>query len=167
MRRSLILAVSRNNIIGRDNGIPWRLHTDMQRFKRLTRGHHVIMGRRTHYSIGRALPGRPNIVLSRVAQNLTPGVTWAYSLGVALDVAELAGDDEVFVIGGRDVYEAAAPDADRVYITRVLADIDGDVGFDVDAHLDGFERVYAEAHTPGVESGDEHGSEFQIWDRRR
>jgi dihydrofolate reductase len=127
MTLSVIAAVARNGVIGRDNDLPWRLPADLRRFKRLTMGHSVIMGRRTFESIGRPLPGRRFVVLSRRADFRPEGVAVAASLDAALGAC--AGEDEVFVIGGARLFAEALPRADRLYLTRVDAEPAGDVVF--------------------------------------
>lgn len=127
MRISLIVAAARNGVIGRGGRLPWHLPEDMRRFRAHTLGHHVIMGRRTHESIGRPLPGRTNLVLSRDPRLRIEGCTTVHSLEEALDLARNAGEEEAFVMGGRAVYEAALPHADRIHLTRVEADVEGDV----------------------------------------
>src|SRR3954468_4020141 len=108
MRVSLIAAVAENGVIGRDGGLPWRLSDDLRRFKRLTMGHTILMGRRTWESIGRPLPGRRNIVISRRADyHLSADVKTATSLDQALRTAEAAGEDEAFIIGGAELFRDA------------------------------------------------------------
>ena len=131
MRISIIAAVAENGVIGRSGALPWRLSSDLQRFKQLTMGHTVIMGRRTWESIGRALPGRRMVVVSR-----QPGyrvgieeVRVAASIKDALDIAEAAGEEEAFIIGGAELYREAFPMADRLYLTIVMADVEGDTFF--------------------------------------
>lgn len=126
---SLIAAVAENGVIGRDGALPWSLPADLRHFRTLTTGHHVVMGRRTHDSIGRALPERVNLVLTHRPQSLAPGCRAVTSLDEALRVARDAGESEIFVIGGAELYALALPDADRVYLTRVAATVDGDVRF--------------------------------------
>jgi len=127
---SLIVALTHDaRVIGRSGGLPWRLSADLQRFKRLTMGHHIIMGRKTYASIGRPLPGRTSIVVSRQQQlfGTQPGVKYADSLAQAVT---LAGDDpEVFIIGGGEIFREALPLAERAYVTWVYADLEGDVFF--------------------------------------
>lgn len=125
MTVSLILAMADNRVIGRDNELPWHLPADLRRFKKLTVGHAIVMGRRTWESIGRPLPRRRSIVVSRDPSYRAPGAEVAGSLEEALDLA--ADDDEVFVIGGAAVFAAALPRADRLYLTRVHAEVPGDV----------------------------------------
>jgi dihydrofolate reductase len=126
---SLIYAVSKNHVIGRNNKLPWHLPADFRHFKDLTLGHPVIMGSRTFDSLGRPLPGRQNIVLTRDLNYRPKGVEVAYSLDEAIGKAE--GDD-VFVIGGAKVFDAALPRASRIYETRVHAIVQGDISFDPD-----------------------------------
>ena len=128
MKISLLVAVSENRIIGKGGGLPWHLPADLKRFKRLTLGHAVIMGRRTFESIGRPLPKRRSIVLSRDPAYAPAGAETAAGLDAALALA--AGEDEVFVIGGSEVFAEALPRADRLYLTRVHAEVEGDVVFD-------------------------------------
>jgi dihydrofolate reductase len=127
MRVSLIAAVASNGVIGRDGGLPWHLPADLARFKALTMGHHLVVGRRTWESIGRPLPGRRMVVVSGGAPELPPGVQRAGSLAGALALAARAGEEEVFVGGGAALFAEALPLADRLYLTRVLAEVPGDV----------------------------------------
>jgi dihydrofolate reductase len=126
---SIIAAVAANGVIGRDGGLPWRLPADLRAFKRLTMGHHLVMGHKTWRSIGRPLPGRTLVVLTRDPGLEIPGVQIAHDLPQALALARAAGDPEVFVIGGAEVYARALPLADRLYLTRVHAHVEGDVRF--------------------------------------
>jgi len=127
VRLSLIVAMSRNRVIGRDGDLPWRLSADLQRFKQLTMGHHIIMGRTTYESIGRPLPGRHSVVLSRDPHFSAPEVTVVRSLEEACQVA--ASDNEAFVIGGAQIYALALPHVERIYLTTVQADVEGDTSF--------------------------------------
>ena len=131
MRVSIIAAVAENGVIGREGRLPWHLADDLRRFKRLTMGHTLVMGRKTWDSIGRPLPGRRMVVLSRQADFRPVGAEVADSLDDALAVAQAAGDDETFIIGGAEVYRLALPRAERMYITRVHANIDGDAYFPI------------------------------------
>ena len=127
MRVSVIAAVAQNGVIGRGGGLPWHLPADLARFKALTMGHHLIVGRRTWESIGRPLPGRRMVVVTRGEPALPPEVTRAGSLAEALAVAAAAGEEEAFVGGGAALFAEALPLADRLYLTRVLAEVPGDV----------------------------------------
>lgn len=129
MRLSLIVAAADNGVIGRDNDLPWRLPRDLKRFKSLTMGHHLILGRKTFESIGRPLPGRTMVVLTRGGTALPESVIAAGSLAEAIDVASAEGDEEAFVAGGEQIYRLALPHADRIYLTRVHCRIEGDAYF--------------------------------------
>jgi len=124
---ALIAAVARNGVIGAAQKMPWRLSSDLQRFRRLTIGKPVIMGRRTFQSIGKPLPGRTNIVVTRGGAGFHDGVRVAASLDAAIAIA--GGAAEIMVIGGAEIYAAAIGRADRLYITHVEATPEGDVHF--------------------------------------
>ena len=126
---SLIAAMDRNRLIGRDNTLPWRLPEDLRHFKATTLGKPVIMGRKTWESIGRPLPGRRNIVVSRNPDYPLQGAERAASLDAALTLAEDTGTDEIFVIGGGDLYRQALPRARRLYLTEIDASHEGDAWF--------------------------------------
>ena len=129
---AVVVAMAENRVIGRDGGLPWRLPADMARFRSLTMGKPIVMGRRTHESIGRALDGRRNIVVTRRHGYQASGCTVAPSFEVALDAALDApafGAAEIAVIGGASIYERALPVADRIHLTVVHASIEGDVRF--------------------------------------
>lgn len=127
---AVIVAVADNGVIGRNNALPWRIPADLQYFKRTTLGKPVIMGRKTFESIGRPLPGRANIVITRDAGYAADGVRVVGSLQDALalagDIALIDGVDETVVIGGAEIYRLAVPVADRLYVTEVHAEVEGD-----------------------------------------
>lgn len=129
----IVVAMARNRVIGRNGDLPWRISADLRYFKAVTMGKPVIMGRKTFESIGRPLPGRTNIVVTRNAGFAAEGVRTAPDLGAALriasDVARGDGVDEVMVIGGGALYAAALPGTARLYLTEVDAAPDGDVRF--------------------------------------
>jgi dihydrofolate reductase len=127
MRLSIIVARADNGVIGRQGQLPWRLPADLRRFRRLTMGHHVIMGRKTHESLPGPLPGRTMIVISGGLDQAPPGSLLARSLDEACALAR--GDDEVFVIGGEEIYRLALPRADRLYLTAVHGQVAGDTCF--------------------------------------
>jgi dihydrofolate reductase len=129
MRVSLIVAIAENGVIGRGGKLPWHLSDDLRRFKELTMGHTVIMGRRTWESIGRPLPGRQMVVISRQPAYEAAGCQVVSNLDDALEIAQQIDDDEAFVIGGEEVYRLALPRADRLYVTRVHANVEGDTRF--------------------------------------
>jgi dihydrofolate reductase len=130
---SLIAAVAENGVIGRGGELPWRLSADLKRFKSLTMGHPIIMGRRTWDSIGRPLPGRTSIVVTRQTRWSTPHVEVqvVHDIEGALKAAAAApgGDREAFIIGGGELYSAALPHAQRLYLTRVLSPVEGEATF--------------------------------------
>jgi len=126
-RLSLIVAMARNRVIGRGGKLPWHLPADLKRFRALTMGHHILMGRKTWESIGRPLPGRTSIVITRTPGYAAPGANVVHSLSDALESSR--GDSEVFVIGGAEVYRDALPLVDRIYLTELQADFEGDVWF--------------------------------------
>ncbi|HYC59489.1 MAG TPA: dihydrofolate reductase [Thermoanaerobaculia bacterium] len=128
MRLSIIAALSTNSVIGRANGIPWRLSTDLKRLKALTMGHHLIMGRKTWESVGQPLPGRVMVVITR--RDLEDeGIVVVRSFDEAVRIAEEAGDEEPFIGGGAEIYQQTIHRAHRMYLTRVHAEIEGDTFF--------------------------------------
>lgn len=137
MKIALVVAVSQNNVIGRDNQLPWHLPEDLQYFKSVTMGKPILMGRKTFDSIGRPLPGRKNIVITRDLEWDAEGVEVVYSVDDALaagaDACAVANSDEIMIIGGAQIYRDCLPIADRLYLTRVEAEIEGDAFFpDID-----------------------------------
>jgi len=127
---AIIVAVAENGVIGSNNALPWKLPEDLQNFKRITMGKPVVMGRKTYESIGRPLPGRTNIVVTRNVSFRAEGVLAVHSIDEALalasEVAASAGVAEAIVMGGADLYAATIPGADRLYITEVHASVEGD-----------------------------------------
>ena len=124
---SIIVAVAANNVIGGENKLLWHIKEDLQRFKSLTSGHAVIMGRKTWESLGRPLPNRTNIVITRNSDYKPEGALVASSLEAALELAEQ--DDEKFIIGGGEIYRQAMAIADKLYITHVECSYEGDTTF--------------------------------------
>jgi len=121
---SLIVAASTNNVIGFQGHLPWRLSSDLKRFKVLTMGKPIVMGRKTYESIGRPLPGRQNIVVTRNPDYVAEGCDVVSSVDAAI---QTAGDaEEIMIIGGSHIYEAFLPRAHRIYLTRVQAEVEGD-----------------------------------------
>ena len=130
MKLALICAMSENRVIGKNNTLPWRLPEDLKYFKRTTMGSSVIMGRKTWDSIGKVLPGRTNIIVTRSPTLQIERVKMALSVPEAIELAEhtalIDGSDEAFIIGGAELYSEAMPFADRFYLTRVHAEVEGD-----------------------------------------
>lgn len=139
---SMIAAMADNRIIGKDNQMPWHLPADFAWFKRCTMGKPVVMGRKTYESIGRPLPGRLNIVISRDASLSIEGVTTVMSIEQALEVAGEV--EEVMIIGGGAIYAAYLPMANKLYVTHIEAEIDGDTQFP-DWGTE-FKETYSEAY---------------------
>lgn len=124
---SLIVAHADHQVIGHNNQLPWHLPEDLKRFKQLTMGHHIIMGRKTYESLGRLLPGRTSVIVTRDAAYAVAGAKIAHSLPEAL--AACNGDDEPFLIGGAELYAQGLAYVTRLYITRVKAQVEGDAFF--------------------------------------
>jgi len=162
MRVSLIVATADDRVIGRANALPWRLPADLKRFKRLTMGHHLIIGRKTWESIGRPLPGRHMIVLSRQPRDLPDEVMRAGTLAEALERARQSGDDEAFIAGGASIYAEALPLADRLYLTRIAATIPGDTYFPPVDWSD-WRRVESTSQAP--DDANPYPYRFEVWDR--
>ena len=158
-RLSIIVAADERGGIGRDGGLPWRLPEDLKRFKALTLGHPVIMGRKTYESIGRPLPGRRNIVVTRNAAYQTDGCEVAASLAAALAACQ-GGSDEIFVIGGAQIYAEALPLAQRLYLTEIRRAFEGDARFP-DWDPTAWKETVREAHRTA--DGLEYG--FAVYDR--
>ena len=123
-RFSLIVAASENDAIGRANWMPFRQRDDLRQFKALTMGHHLVMGRKTYEAIGKALPGRTTLVLTRDPVWTAVGVTRIGNFDEARSIATAAGDDEIFICGGGEVYRAALSLCTRIYLTRIHTDIE-------------------------------------------
>ncbi|MGI9371735.1 MAG: dihydrofolate reductase [Hyphomicrobiales bacterium] len=147
-----VVAVALNGVIGADGAMPWRLPSDLKRFKQITMGKPIIMGRKTFESIGRPLPGRPNIVISRSLADIPEGVSLFSNIDDALDYAQhLAseiGVDEVCVIGGGEIYRQTLERVDRIYMTRVNAEANGDTTYPKLVY-DEWEEVAHEHHSEG------------------
>ncbi len=121
---SIIAAMARNRVIGKGNRIPWRLPGEQQIFKKVTMGHHLVMGRKTYESLNRLLPGRMTVIVSRNPNYKVEGAIVVNSLQAALSACN--SDDEVFIIGGAHLFKLALPLADRIYLTTVQAEVEGD-----------------------------------------
>jgi dihydrofolate reductase len=167
MRLALVVAVATNGVIGRGNALPWHLPGDLQHFKRLTLGKPIVMGRHTFESIGRPLPGRSNIIISRQPGYSATGVSVVPdlegALALAADIALIDGVDELLVIGGGQVYRAALPLADRLYLTEVHAEVAGDTFFPLPEPGDWVEL--SREHHP-AEGPDSHDYSFVCLERR-
>jgi len=163
MTLSIIVAMSHNRAIGRAGSLPWRLPADLRRFKRLTMGHHLLLGRRTWESIGRPLPGRTLVVISRQQRLEVPdGVRVARSVHEALEVARAAGEQETFVGGGALIYRETLALADRLYLTLVHADVEGDTFFP-EVDLRAWKEVSRDDREADAEN--RHALSFFVYDR--
>jgi dihydrofolate reductase len=165
---ALVVAVAENGVIGRDNALVWHQRTDLKRFRALTLGKPLIMGRKTFASIGKPLPGRETVVVTRDVGFASPGIHVAHGLPEALRLAdEIAGRmdaDEISVVGGAEVYRLALPLADRLHLTLVHAAPEGDVSFPAYDPAD-FIETWRESHSAGPH--DEHPFTFVDLQRRR
>lgn len=161
MRLSLIVAMSPSCVIGCRGQLPWHLSTDLRRFKQRTMGHAILMGRKTWDSIGHPLPGRTTIVMSRQANFEVLGARVAGSLEQAIGLAEEG--DELFVVGGGEVFRQALPIADRLYVTRVHADVEGDVRF---PPVDWNQWIEIEQQHVHADSRNDHDFTFGVYQRR-
>jgi dihydrofolate reductase len=170
MKIVIHVAIAENRVIGRDNGLPWRLSSDMKRFKEMTMGKPVVMGRKTWESFPRRpLPGRLNIVLTRAPGFQADGAEVVSGLDEALELARqsaehMPGADEICILGGGAVYRQALPLADRLYVTHVLASVDGDTRFPVIDPAE-WELVRSEDHPAGEK--DSHATRYAVYDRRQ
>ena len=167
VRIAFVVAVAENGIIGRNGKLPWRLPSDLKRFRQVTLGKPVVMGRKTYDSIGKPLDGRENIVVTRQAGFSRPGVHVASSVEQALalgqELAEGRGVDEVMVIGGEEIFRAAFPLADRIYLTLVLGSPAGDTRFDIpDAAA--WRETAREPMPQGA--GDQYPADFIVLERQ-
>ncbi|MEZ6099031.1 MAG: dihydrofolate reductase [Pirellulaceae bacterium] len=160
MRISLIVAMAENRVIGRDGQLPWRLSADLRRFKLTTMGHHILMGRRTLESIGRLLPGRQTIVMTRDLAFQFPGALVAHTWQQAIDFAE--DDTELFVCGGAEIYRLALPHVRRMYVTTVAAVIEGDAQFP-EIDWNHWSLVSEDHHA--ADDRNEFAHSFRIWER--
>lgn len=164
MSVELVVAMAENGVIGRDGDLPWRLSTDLKRFKAITMGKPVIMGRKTWESIGKPLPGRRNIVVTRQADYAAEGAECVSSLDVGLALA-VAGDpgQDVCVIGGGQIYREAMDRADRLHVTHVYARIEGDTVFPEIAP-----EIWEEVSREEVPAGekDVYATSYVVYQRR-
>lgn len=154
--------MAENRVIGVNNTLPWRLPADLKHFRRITTGHHVIMGRRNYESIGKPLPDRTNIVVTRNPSYCAPGCLVKHSFEDAL--ASAKNDPEVFIIGGAEIYRQAFEYADRLYLTLVHAHIPGDTYFPP-FDQDHWQEVSRERHEPDEKN--HHACTFLVYDRKQ
>lgn len=160
---SLLVAMDERGGIGKDSRLPWHLSTDLRRFKRLTMGHYLIVGRKTYESIGRVLPGRMMIVVTRQGDYQAKGCLVAHSLDDAFRIAEEGGEEEVFVIGGGQIFTQALAKADRIYLTEVHTRVAADTFFPPIDEME-WEEVEREAFPAGER--DEYETTFRVLRRK-
>jgi len=163
MKISIIVAIADNGVIGSDNELPWRLSADLQRFKALTMGHHLLLGRKTFDSIDRWLPGREMIVISRGAPTLPDGVHLAASVIDGIERARSHGEEELFVAGGASIYAVTLTECDRIYLTRVHGDVPGDVLF---PKVNWSRWNEASRQEIPADDRNEYPTTFSVYDRR-
>ncbi len=156
---SMIAAMANNRVIGKDNQMPWHLPADFAWFKRSTMGKPVVMGRKTYDSIGRPLPGRLNVVISRDESLEIEGVTTVTSIEKALDL--VSDVEEVMIIGGGSIYESCLPKADKLYLTYIDFDVDGDTQFP--DWGEGWKQSFSDTHQ--ADEKNKHNMEFVILER--
>ncbi|MGG3470183.1 dihydrofolate reductase [Neobacillus pocheonensis] len=160
---SFIVAMDENRVIGKDNQLPWHLPEDLKFFKRVTLGHPIAMGRKTHESIGRALPGRENIIITRQEGYESECCTVFYSVEDFVKYSR-GQDDEIFVIGGAEIFKETFPFADRLYITRIYENFAGDTFFP-EYDLQKWELVSCEK---GIkDEKNPYDYEFRIYDKKK
>lgn len=161
MRIALVVAMAENRVIGADGDLPWRLSSDLKYFKQVTMGKPIVMGRKTFQSIGRPLPGRDNIVITRNAEFAADGVQAVGDVAAALSLAHALakekGADEICIIGGGEIYRQTLPMADRVYLTEVHMEVEGDTLFPEQDPAD-WREVSREAR----EAGEKDSADFSL-----
>lgn len=165
MTLTLIVAAAANHVIGKDNQLPWHLPRDLAYFKHITTGCPIIMGRKTYESIGKALPNRLNVVITRNADYQLDDAHVVHSLDAAIHVAEQADsrNGEIHVIGGATIFEAALPLADKIYLNRVLADFDGDT-FLPQIDWQQWQLTHSEDHV--ADDKNAHAMRFEVYEKR-
>ncbi len=161
---SLVAAMDEKGGIGKDNQLPWHIPSDLKRFKQLTMGHCVVMGRKTYLTIGRPLTGRVMIVLTRQSDLTLAGCLVAHSLEEAIQLAEMRNESELFIIGGGQIFRQAMKRAERIYLTTVHAESDADVFFPL---LEMSEWEVITREKPSQSDNELIDSDFQVLQRRR
>lgn len=163
---ALIAAIAENGVIGKDNAMPWHLSTDLKRFKALTLAKPVVMGRRTWESLGRPLPRRLNIVMTRDRRFKAEGAVVAHSLAQARCIAETYAEQEnaaeIFIIGGSEIFRQALPIADKMYVTEILASVEGDTFFP-HFEIDSWRAVSSQMIPAGEK--DSHPTRYVVYER--
>lgn len=148
MKISIVVAIAQNGAIGIENRLPWRLSSDLKNFKKLTSGHAILMGRKTYESIGKPLPKRRNLIISRDPAYTAEGCEVFQSIEAAIEAAQAQGETEVFVIGGAQIYRQILPKADKMYLTKVKAEVKGDAFFEI-GNLDQWTTINTQTFAAG------------------
>ncbi len=164
MKISIVVAISENNVIGKRNALPWYLPADLKHFKDITLGHHIVFGQTTHESIGRPLPGRTNIILSNDLNYKSPRCVVVHSPEEATEYAKKNNEEELMICGGAQVYKTFLPIADRIYMTKVKAKIDGDIFFP-EFKLDEWSVISSEPHE--ADKKNKYPYEFLVLERKK
>ena len=160
---SLIVAVSSNNVIGKENKLPWHLPNDLKYFKNTTWAMPIIMGRKTYESIGKPLPGRTNIVISRNTEWNADGTFSVQTLEQAIELSNQLQVKELFIIGGAEIFNTSLPLAKRIYLTRIHQDFDGDVFFP-NVNEENWKMISNRDCQPDEKNAFAHS--FQVWERK-
>ncbi len=161
---SLIVAMDQQGGIGKNNRLPWHLPSDLKRFKNLTMGHFLVMGRKTYETIGKPLPGRKMVVITHQEDYIAPGCAVVHSLREALELAESNQESEVFIIGGGEVFPQAIEHANKIYLTTVHTVVNADVHIE---KLDPTKWSVVSAETTPENAQDEYLSDFSILSRKK
>jgi len=160
---SFIVAAAENNVIGKDNQLPWHLPSDMKYFKNQTWGMTVIMGRKSLESLGKPLQGRKNIVVTRNKDWKQEGTEVAHSINEAIDLAKETGVNEIFIIGGAEIFKEAMPFANRIYLTRIHHHFDGDAYF---PEVSDAEWNLVQSRFCDADEKNQYPHTFQVWERK-
>ena len=160
---SFIVAASENNVIGKDNKLPWCLPSDMRYFKNITWAMPVVMGRKTFESLGKPLKGRNNIVITRKTDWKPEGVEIVHSIDLAIIAATKMDAKEIFIIGGAEIFQSALPSADRIYLTRIHENFDGDAFF---PELKQEEWKLVSSRDCEADEKNAQAHSFQVWERK-
>lgn len=160
---SAIVATAKNNVIGKNNDIPWYLPADLKYFKRTTINHHIIMGRKSYQSIGKPLPKRTNIIVTRDPFFIASGCVVTHSLEEAINMAKENGEEEVFIIGGGEIYRQSLEYIDKLYLTEVDLEVEGTVYFP-EINEEEWKEISREEHEPDEKN--EHPYTFRVLERK-
>lgn len=163
MTLSLLVAAAENNVIGKDNKLPWHLPNDLKYFKNLTWGMPVVMGRKTYESFGKPLRGRRNIVITRNKDWKAEGAEVVHSIQDAITLAKESEVKEIFIIGGGEIFKTVLPDANRIYITRIHHSFEGDAYFPV---INQDEWHLVKRHDCVADEKNANAHSFQVWEKK-